>query len=239
MGIDLVGKVGLQAGGLGNGVSAPEALDNFGGVYVSEAMPRFWGLANLGLVYSAGLSALTSIASATFSTADLLSGTLGTAATGTPIIGLWNPLANNVNAIVIQANLQLINTALQETGPGAFMWCVFTGQQAITVANQQSPVNHKTFLQSGSNMKGLCTIALTGLTTTGVFLRAANFSTPISNVSTLQTAAGLIPTFGQQVDQIDGQIIVPPGGILALACTSTPVAYSAVPSITWAEVPFF
>jgi hypothetical protein len=86
-------------------------------------------------------------------------------------------------------------------------------------------------------MKGLCTLALTGLTTTGLFLRAASFGTPISNLSTLQTAAGLIPTFGPQVDQIDGSIIVPPGGILALACTSTPVAYSAVGSITWMELP--
>jgi len=59
---------------------------------------------------------------------------------------------------------------------------------------------------------------------------------PISNLSTLQTAAGLMPFNTAEIDLIDGAFVVPPGGVLALLATGTPVAISAASSLLWEEV---
>jgi hypothetical protein len=38
------------------------------------------------------------------------------------------------------------------------------------------------------------------------------------------------------VENFDGSLIVPPGGVLALMAVTTPVAQSAVAGIVWEEV---
>lgn len=205
---------------------------------ISEILPRFSQLTQAGVVYSTGMQ-LTSIAAATFTTADALSATLGTAATSTPITGIWNPLSNsNVNCHILIANLQVVVTALQATGCGGFVWVGYNSQNAITVASQAIPVNRKTLAQSGSNVKGLSGLALTGLSTTGFLVGAAGVSGGIMlNLANLQTAAGAGTAGPPGFENIDGSIIVPPGGILGLFCSTTPVAHSAAASLTWAELP--
>jgi hypothetical protein len=183
-----------------------------------------------GNLYSGGMT-ITSIANATFST-----GTLG--ATATPIIGLWNPLTSGKLAVVLQAKLQAILTALQETGAGAYMWCTSTGNGAISTGN--TPFNLSSFVASGSVMKDMTGVALTGLTNNLVVRIAAGLQGGAnSNLSTLQTAAGLAPAPTAYVDNIDGSFIVPQGGVLALLCTTNPpVAVSAASAIIWEEVPY-
>jgi hypothetical protein len=46
-----------------------------------------------------------------------------------------------------------------------------------------------------------------------------------------------MPTNVAQIDNIDGAIVVPPGGVLALLATGTPVAVSAASSLLWEELP--
>lgn len=95
-----------------------------GDAIVSELHGRFYEQAYRGNLYSSGMTT-TSIANATFTTADANSATLGTAATATPIVGIWNPTTSGVNAVILQANIQLINTALQETGVGGLVWVMY------------------------------------------------------------------------------------------------------------------
>ena len=38
-------------------------------------------------------------------------------------------------------------------------------------------------------------------------------------------------------ENFDGSLIIPPGYVLALMATTTPVAHSAVSNILWEEVP--
>ncbi len=209
-----------------------------GDLSVSELHGRFYEQTFRGNVYSTGMQ-LTSISNATFTTATALSATLGTAATATPIIGMWNP-TTATNAVILQATIAVVLTALQATGCGGFVWAVYTGNTAggITVASQALPVNRKTLLASGSSMKGLSGLALTGLASVGTFMAASSLGGgALYNASLLGTAAGFMTPSSQFTENIDGSIIVPPGGILGLFCATTPVAHSAAGSLMWEEVP--
>lgn len=222
----LEGQVGPRQ--LGDGAPAPQRLDKNGAVVTSDAHGRFQEAALRGKLFSDGMT-LTSINAATFTT-----GTLG--ATATPILGVWNPLNSGVNLAVLQARLQVVNTALQVTGPGAFMWATSYGNAAISTGN--APLNRATLQPFGSAAKGLAGVALTALTNNLVVREASGLSGgPMSNLSTLQTAAGLMPINLPAVDNIDGALVVPPGGVLALLVTSTPVAISAASALLWEELP--
>jgi hypothetical protein len=81
-------------------------------------------------------------------------------------------------------------------------------------------------------------VALTGLTNTGIAIAASTLNGgPLYSISEVGTAAGFHTPAQSFTENIDGNIIVPPGGVLALYATTTPVALSAVSSITWEEVP--
>jgi len=208
---------------------------NLGDTIMSELHGRFYEQTYRANVYSGGLT-LTSISNATFTSGTGGSGTLATAATGTPIIGIWNPLASTINAVVLQATLGVTLTALTATGAGNFLWYVYTGNGAISTGT--APVNRKTLTASGSQCKNLSGLALTGLTNTGILLGASALNGgPIYNVSEIATAAGFHTLASSYTENFDGAIVIPPGGILALYATTTPVALSAVSTLMWEEVP--
>lgn len=221
----LEGQVGPRV--LADGAPAPGRLTKTGAMATADVHGRFQEAALRGRLFADGMT-LTSINNVTFTT-----GTLG--ATATPILGAWNPLNSGFNLVILQARLQVINTALQTTGPGAFVWATSYGNAAITTGN--APLNRATLQPAGSVAKGLAGVALTALTNNLVVRDAAGVGGgPISNLSTLQTAAGLMPFSAAEIDNIDGAYIVPPGGVLALLATSTPVAISAASSLLWEEI---
>ena len=225
MPISVSGQVGPQA--IADGVtSQPIRMGKLGDTIVSELHGRFYEQTYRGNVYSGGMT-VTSINAATFTTA-----TLG--ATCTPIWGIWNPLANNVNAIVLQAMLQVVITALQNTGGGPFMWATSVGNGAISTGN--IPFNRKTWLAAGSSVKDMSGLALTGMTNNLVVRSAAALGGGnVFNIATLDTAAGFSTTLAPSVENVDGAWQVPPGGVLALLATTTPVAQSAASGGIWEE----
>lgn len=220
--------VGIQTKAKNSGAMLGQRSDQTGALVATDAHGRFQEAAIQGNLYSGGMT-LTSISSATFST-----GTLG--ATATPILGVYNPTNSGKNLVILQAKVSPVNTALQTTGAGALMWATSFANGAITTGN--APFNRSTLQPAGSVAKDMSGIALTGLTNNLVVRDASALgSGVISNLSTLQTAAGLFPPQQVSVDNIDGSIIVPPGGVLALLCTTNPpVAISAASSIMWEEV---
>jgi hypothetical protein len=237
MNVLINGQVGPQA--LSDGASQAFRQGRSAELIVGELHGRFYEQALRGSVFSAGMST-TSISNATFTQATAASATLATAATATPILGLWNPLSNNVNVVLLQANLTPVLTALQATGPGNLIWLAWTGQNAITTGN--APWNRKTLLQSGSSVKNLAGLALTGLSTvqgsTSIVLGASSLGAGAAyNASLLATAAGFMTQQQSQVENIDGGLIIPPGGLIGLFATTTPVAHSAAGSLLWEEVP--
>jgi hypothetical protein len=202
---------------------------------VSELHGRFYEQNYRTNTFCSGMTT-TSISNATFTTSDALSGTLATAATATPIVGIYNPLASTVNAVILQAVVTGTLTALTTTGPGSLVWCIFTGNGAVSTGN--NPINRKTLASTGSECKGLSGLALTGLSNVGILLggSAISIGSPY-NTSEVGTAAGFHTQQIAQVENFDGSLIVPPGGVLGLFATTTPVALSAASNLLWEEVP--
>jgi hypothetical protein len=197
-----------------------------GETIVGDLHSRFYEQAIRGNLFSAGMT-LTSIANVTFTTA-----TLG--ATGTPIVGVWNPPNSGKNVAILQVRLQIITTTLgARTGPGGFVWATGVNQSGISTGI--TPLNRLSLANSGSVAKGFANTALTGLSANLTVQEAAGVGggpMPVSGTDVL----GVVPYNAPYVDNIDGAIIVAPGSVLALLCTTTPVGISATSSILWEEV---
>lgn len=221
------GTVGPQNNSDGNSPVGGYRQGKQGDISVSELHGRFYEQNYRGNTFSGGMT-LTAINNATFTSA-----TLG--ATATPIIGVWNPLTNPNNLVILQAVLSIAITALQNTGGGPFVWATSAGNGAISTGN--TPFNRKTLAPSGSLAKDMSGVALTGLTTNLAVRCAAGVGGGnVFNIATLDTAAGFSTLDQPSVENIDGAWIIPPGGVLALLATTTPVAHSAASGIIWEEV---
>lgn len=222
------GQVGpaVVADGVG---SQPFRQEKTGAMVVQEVHGRFYEQCYRGNIYTAGML-LTSISNATFTTAT-------TGVTATPIIGVWNPSSSTVNVVLLQAVLGVTVTAGTATGGGPFAWMACTGNAAISTGI--TPINRKTLAASGSQAKAFANTALTGMTgTLAVLCGSALSGGLIKNASSVETAVGQnIGTAGVTVENLDGSIIVPPGGVVGLFATTTPVAHSAVSGLVWEEVP--
>lgn len=200
--------------------SGEQVITNLHGRYAEQALR--------GNIYTAGMS-LTSISNATFTIAT-------TDATATPIIGLWNPANSGVNAVILRAYLGVSTTALQATGPGGYTWMVATGNSAITTGI--NPFRTSTLQQSGSACKAYANTALTGKTGTLAAMRGSSLCGGSAGAyAFLATAVAMQTQHVAQYEDIEGSIIVPPGGVLSLQCNTTPVAHSATSGLLWEEVP--
>lgn len=210
-------------------------LGRQGDVVVSELHGRFYEQTYRGNVFAAGLP-LTGINAATFTVAT-------TGATATPIIGIYNPITSGVNLSILQAKLGLILTSLTATGCGPYAWMGSAGNIAVTTG--VAPVNTKTLATTsggvngtGSVVRNVSGVALTGLTNVLVFLEGSSlYGGSPYNISVVATAAGMHPSQTASIENLDGSLIVPPGGVLALMSTTTAAAHSAVGSLVWEEVP--
>lgn len=210
----------------------------FNDLLVTELQARFYQQAIRANVYSAGMQ-ITSISAVTFSSADGL-GTLTNAALSTPIVGIWNPSNSGVNAVVLQANVPMTFTSLTTAiGPGPLVWAGFSGQTANITTATKTAVNRKTFASpGGAQCQNVSGLALTGLQNIGSYLGASAIPAPSTlDISNTMTASGFYPSTAPAVENVDGSIIVQPGGILALYASVTPAALSAASSLLWYEVP--
>jgi len=212
----------------GTGSPSPFTANLSGGQRVADAHARFMDAAFRAALFSAGMTT-TSISNATFTT-----GTLG--ATCTPIVGLWNPLNSGKNLVVLQVRVQLIANAVTTfTGPGGLVWATAVGQSAISTGI--IPLNRANLVASGSIAKAFANTALTGLSGNLTIQEASGLLSFSNNFSNALTAAGQATASPGGIDNIDGAIIIPPGGVIALLGTTTPISVSAASSILWEELP--
>lgn len=199
-----------------------------GETMVSELHGRFYEQNYRGKLFSAGMG-MTSISNATYTTATLTS-------SATPIVGVWNPGTATVNLVMLQAVLAVSQTALQATGPGGFVWAMSTGNNAISTG--AAPLNRKTLALSGSSAKDLTNTTPTGLTNNPVvrFASALGGGSAIGAAFLATQAGAQTVQAPANVENFDGGLIVPPGGLLILMATLTPVGHSAASTLIWEEV---
>jgi len=227
MTIEVSGQVGPQL--VADGTSQPFRQGRSAEMVVQELHGRFYEQNYRNVVFSTGMTALTSIANATFTSAT-------TGATATPIVGVWNPVTSTVNLSILQAILGLTTTAATSTGGGPFVWMVATSQTALTLGI--TPFNRKSLTATGSQAKGFGGTALTGLNGALSVMCGSALNGGTAGFSQVGTAVGFSPFLPTaSVENFDGCLIIPPGGLLALMATTTPVAHSAVSSLVWEEIP--
>lgn len=220
------GKVGLRT--LGDGAQAELRMERTGSLVTTDGHGRFYEANYRNQLYRGGIG-LTAF------TANNTATTL--AATSTPVIGLWNPATSSVNLVVLQANLVIVpNNLTSGAGPGIFNWLMTTGQTSISTGS--NPVNCRTLTATGSQAKFFpMNVALTGLiTTTTLLTEAAPFQTPNGMTYTTLGSVAPMPSYAS-TQNIDGSIILPPGGLLMLQGTTTATTWSGASSILWEELP--
>jgi hypothetical protein len=220
------GRVGPDT--LGDGAEAKIRQGRNAEQVVQDLHGRFYEQTFRANVYCGGMG-LTAINAATFTSATL-------DATETPIAGVWNPSASQVNLVIIEATLGLTMTALAATGGGPYVWATSTGNGVITTGAQ--PFNRKTLLRAGSSARDMTGLALTGLTTNMIVRFGSSlFGGSAENAAFTATAVAMQTQQQAAKEYFNGSLIVPPGGVLALLATTTPVAHSAVSALVWEEVP--
>jgi hypothetical protein len=210
-----------------DGIQAALRSGKTGEQIVTELQGRFYENAYRGAAFRTGSTAITALSANSITSA--------TSATGTPILGIYNPLGSGKNAVILQATLQVMaNTLTTPVGAGAFVWLVSTGNSAVSTG--ATPFNMGTLAASGSVCKGFVGgVALTGLTNVMAVAFAADFQTPTGLTHGTMTAVQPLFSVGG-VSNIDGSIIVPPGGVLGLYNTVSTTTMSAVGSLLWNEV---
>jgi hypothetical protein len=201
--------------------------DQQGALLASELHGRFYVQNYTGNLYSTG-----------FGVTALSANTITLTATTTPILGVWNPATSTVNLVMLQAALQVfINTLTTPVGAGGFVWASSIGNAAISTGS--APFNRKIMQASGSSAKAFPGgVALTGLTNNLVIFDGADFTNPTGQTYgtiTAPTTGTTLTSFGG-VQNFDGSLIVPPGGVLALLNTTATTTMSVTGRLLWEEV---
>jgi len=220
--MQIQGTVGPQSTqSLGAGVMGNARLGQMNDLIVSELHGKWYESTYRGNMYSVGMT----------STA-LSANTITLTATTTPIIGVWNPSTSNVNLVMAKAKCLITSASSNAIAPGAFVWGTSNSNGAISTG--LTPLNRKTLFQAGSQAKGFnITTALTGITNNLVIQFAAGFGTLVVGQTLIAT-----PTFsGDAIEEFDGGLIVPPGGVLALLNTTSTTTVSVASMLLWEEVP--
>ena len=216
------GKVGLATlQSAAPNTQAPLRQGQLLDLIISELHGKYYESNYRSAVYSVGMAQTA-----------LSANTITLVAATTPIIGIWNPAASPVNLVPIKAKCLITAAGANAVAPGAFVWATSTGNAAISTG--LTPMSRKTLAQAGSYAKGFnISTALTGLTNNLVIQFAAAFGTLVAAQGA--TASPIIS--GDGVEEFDGSIIVPPGGVLALLNTTSTTTISVASTLIWEEVP--
>lgn len=155
----------------------------------------------------------------------------GLTATATPLVGTYNPPTSTVNLVILKAIVVTSTIANSAVSPGGFMWCGAVGQ---TISTGLVPYNQKTLTKVGAQGQAFTmTTVMTGLSGSLSVLRASSIS-PF-NAAGNATAVALLG--GASMEEPEGLLIVPPGGVVGLMAQVSSTTYSASVAILWEEVP--
>lgn len=207
------GKVGPQL--LQDGANTQPRQGRSGEVCIQQTHADYYESTYRGSVFTCSTAA-AGITLAATSLSPLAAGT------GTPIVGLYNPLSSGKNLVINKVNVGAITSS---AATGNIVWN-YAINQTITAAANGTITNNFLGGAAASVVKAYVNTATTG-STIGIMFR------PAFQLQFVTAAGEMV---GSAEVNIDGDIIVPPGAYLALAngVSSTTTVLSA--SITWEEV---
>jgi hypothetical protein len=219
--MQIQGIVGAPQASYAQGSTPPLRQGQLGDLIVSELHGKYYEAAYRGNLFSVGMN-----------NTALSANTISLTATTTPIIGVWNPLSSNVNLVMNKAKCLIVVAGNSAVAPGAFVWATSTGNAGLTLG--VAPLSRKTLVGAGSQAKGFnISTALTGLTNNLVVQNTAAFGTLVA----AQGATATPMISGDAVEEFDGSLIVPPGGLLCLLNTISTTTINVAAMLMWEEVP--
>lgn len=206
------GQVGLQA--LQDGAQVNASLGRAGEMYVSELHGRYYSLAKRGLVFGFSTAAVTIAATHNSPLA---------ANTGTPIIGLWNPVASGKDLVVLKHSIASVSGT--PGGPMVWNW----GTVTATAAALSTVVSGR----MGQSPAGSIANVYSNVVTTSSLAGALHFhAAGISAVAATGQGGANAPVYEDR----GGDIIIPPGSWGALCSTATGTSHVIQASVVWAEL---
>jgi hypothetical protein len=211
MGIEVNGRVG--PGFAQDGSLADPRMTKDLGTVIQELHGKYYEATYRGNVFTCS----TSAAGTTLVAANLSP----LAAGGTPIIGLYNPQSSGKNLVINKVNVAVVTLT---ASTGNIVWN-YALNQTITAATNGVITSNFLGGSAASVVKAYVNTATTG-STAAIMLRPAFQVQEVSAVGDI---------FGLAEQDINGDIIVPPGALIALAngISNTTTVLSA--SITWEE----
>lgn len=202
-----------------DGTAGAQLADREGNTKATLGHAEYTESARRGRLFSLAANAYTIVA------ANATTGAIGTFK---PIVGFYNPTGSGVNAVIV--NHKEFHTSGTPGGP--LIWNFFCG------VNWSSAVGGTIYNNLLSNLtpNGSQMIAQnnTAVTTNPAITTAMNAFGVAAGPAAVAVATGTGETGTNNDDK--GQIVVPPGCLLALASTATGTSDVVSASVTWEEV---
>lgn len=212
MAIEIQGRVGPQIAA--DGTALDPRMTRDGALAVAACDGQFSELVLRGQVYTASTAA-AGISLAATHVSPLAAGT------GTPIIGVFNPLNSGVVLKILKVRI----ASISGTPGGPFVWNVIPALAGLSSAIGQLGLNNKTFVPGGAAR------AVVGAALAGSVL--ATMFGVIGGPSAVALGAGV-----NSIEAvIDGLVQVQPGCFLGVAATAAGTTHVASAMLTWAEAP--
>lgn len=190
---------------------------------VGDVHARFYEQCYRGNIYTGGISSTALVSANAIAT--------GLTATAQPIIGLYNPSTSTVNLVILKATVVMSVVANSAVAPGGFAWVYSIGNTAVSTGS--TPINTKALSASGSSAKFFAmSTALAGLTNNLAFLKESD----IAPINAAGPATAIHQAQGVTCEQVDGAIIVPPGGVVGIMNQLSTTTVSLAVGIVWEEV---
>jgi len=189
-------------------------LGQLADLVVSELQGRYYENTYRGNVYVSSTAAVgTTIVAANNSPV---------AAGAAAAYALVNPAGNTFNAAV----LKIWASTISGTPGGPLALNVITPPSGITAVTTQTPIKANTLTAAGSTMRVIVQSALTGSILAIMFR-------PLGGPAAIAAGAGV----NHVMEDVGGDIIIPPGGALLVCSTATGTNHVVCIGMAWAELP--
>ena len=198
-----------------DGTQIPLRGDKTGALVSTDAHARYQEAVLRGSVYTANAKSVTVTV-----TTDI---TPLPANTGRPQIGVYNPVGSGKNLVILRAG----SATVSGTPGGPFYLDVIAATGTVITATPSTgiPINNFTLQALGSVTKCYAATAVTG-SAAGVMLR------PLGGLAAIAAGAGNY----HFVEEIAGEIIVPPGAFICISAHATGTSHVHSCFISWEEV---